>query len=171
MATVNLRSKVLGFLLPALAACTQPATSVFSEKLFRISLPGAWKQVSAQPDELHWTFQSDRNEQVTVSIFLAQTRMESPEITSTFERMLELRRESEKSQSPGVVLTEAKVSEQRNARTAYYTGVEGNDRRTADLLIVNGSGVANFYYEALGMSESAFLERARQALGSVGFVE
>jgi hypothetical protein len=70
--------------------------------------------------------------------------------------------------SKNLKISAPKEKEQGNAWVASYSGVHPEaQRRFASFTVVNGKLIANFYYEALDMSEEEFDESRNRILGGV----
>lgn len=157
-------------MLAASLTRAQPADTKIQEAYFSISLPGRWTATSREEDDGLFVYSSDSNEQVTVSIFLAQPRLRESELEEKFASFIQGRRSAEGTQDPDVELLETRVARPGHGITGFYQGRSKSGRRLANFAIVNSAGIANFYYEA-SVPADVFAERARSILGEVTFVE
>ena len=138
----------------------QPVVTEIEENYFSIDLPGKWTADPRQENDGFFIYRSDSNEQVTVSIFLAQPRLEALELEEKFKSFIEIRRASEATEDPSVELLETKVARPSHGITGFYQGRSKSGRRLANFAIVNSTGMANFYYEA-SLPAELFAQRTR----------
>ncbi|WP_265594203.1 hypothetical protein [Haloferula sp. BvORR071] len=143
-------------------------TAVF-EKAFGITLPGEWSRRSEDGGSRIVFSSSATHEQLTVSLMPSSTRMDPALRLSTFNQVMELRRQAETHGLPpsAIKMTAPSVSEMSGIHSGRYSGSEpASQRRFTCLLFCSSSLVATFYYEAIGLPQSEADERANAILGS-----
>jgi len=85
---------------------------------------------------------------------------------------MRLKSETEQAKSKSLKISEPQKEEKGNAWIARYSGVHPEARRRfASFTVVNPKLIANFYYEALDMSEEEFENNRKQILSGVGIAE
>jgi len=157
--------------LLVLLGCSQPMTTKIREDYFSIELPGKWLSAAHEENDVgRFAYHSESNEQITVSIFLANPRLTSSEVEDKFRSFMEIRRAAETTEDPSVELLDTKVSRHGQGMTGFYQGRNSSGRRLANFTIVNSAGIANFYYEGI-VPAVLFAERARLIFKEVTFIE
>jgi len=144
------------------------------EAYFTINLPKGWVG-GPGPDPNLWQYASPKqNEQLSVSIHVSKTpisKQERPKMLNDFLAM-RLKSETEQAKSKSLKISEPQKEEKGNAWIASYSGVHPEARRRfASFTVVNPKLIANFYYEALDMSEEEFENNRKQILSGVGIAE
>ena len=144
----------------------------FSERFFRVVLPGKWADVTRQTDEGVWEYESENGtERLTVSLFFANNEQTDEEISSMFDSFVRVRRQAEaEAGGQDVLLTDTVRRNVPNAIIGTYNGTEGMSRAFADKVIVNTFGIANFYYEAIGLTKESFELRRDAIFRETGFI-
>lgn len=142
-----------------------------NEQFFSLNLPGSWKTVGTDKQDL-WIYEFEgARQRLSVSVLVFEEKITDAGIREMFNQFSAARREADLEGEDGTALTETDVSELEGAVTGIYAGEDGTGRRLANFIIVNGAGVANFCLEAFEIEAEPFIERAWEVLGSVGFVE
>jgi len=152
---------------------TVPKTQI-REAYFTINLPKGWIGGPGSDSTL-WQYASPKqNEQLSVSIHISKTpisKQERPKLLNDFLAM-RLKSETDQAKSKSFKISEPKKEEKGNAWVARYSGVHPEARRRfANFTVVNPKLIANFYYEALDMTEEEFEKNRKQILTGVGVAE
>jgi len=144
------------------------------EAYFTINLPKGWVGGSGSDPTL-WQYASPKqNEQLSVSIHVSKTPISKQERLKVLNDFLAMRLKSETDQakSKSLKISEPKKEEKGNSWVARYSGFHPEtQRRFASFTVVNPKLIANFYYEALDMSEEEFEKSRKQILTGVGVAE
>ena len=152
-----------------LAACRSGDTEI-SETSFRLVLPGKWTGGYDRASDTWIYLTPSQEEGVTVSLLRRPPHQPGALLRGDFAAFLQMRREQEQKVSDEpMTLSEPKLRKASGELAALYDGVGATSkRRTRTLVIVNEVFAAAMYYEAFGLSEQRFAERAAQVLERVG---
>ena len=151
-----------------------PKETAISQRGFSIALPGEWSRRSEEGGSRLVFSSSASREQLTVSLMPSSHRMEPEQRLSRFNRVLDLRRQSETQglDPSAVTMTASTIMEESGIHSARYSGFEpSSQRRFTCLLCCSSSLVATFYYEAIGLPQSQAEERASAILASAKLIE
>ena len=133
---------------------------------FTLSLPGSWQSASAAGPDL-WQYTSETGaEQLSVSIHVSRTPIDVAERPGLLKEFQAMRLNTERGR-----IAEPSQHPLRDTCIGMYSGVdEESQRRFSNLTIVNSEVIANFYYEALDMTQGDFVERSASVLKGVALV-
>lgn len=151
----------------------EQGTTPVEETLFALELPGKWKAETV--DEYTWRYVADGGaEQLTVDARVAAGPIAEEEQRPLVDRLVSARRTAEREAAGQSSLRLGQVNVGRRAHwtVAHYEGeTQSGERRFACLVLVSGSSLATFYYEAVGLEESEFLARRKQVFDSISLAE
>jgi hypothetical protein len=143
-----------------------------NETSFRLTLPGIWTSAPSSDPTLR-TYRTN-TEQLTISIFGspfgAAGAMDHDAKVARFKRLVgKMRIVDARAAEPAVVtLEEPLFGESGGTLAARYTGYDAaHQRRVHCLLLASSSAFETFYYEAVGLSEQAAVDRAKAIFNSV----
>ncbi len=141
-----------------IARADEPPTEV-QEPLFKLSLPGRWREVPAAEDGL-WQYRHAGIEaQVSVSIATSEPHFARDELAKVFSEFEAARRRAVGEQSPGCELSAVEKREHLDAIAGSYLGhCLPDGPRIGDLMVSRTDLVASFLVEAYGLSEEEFRE-------------
>ncbi|MAT70739.1 MAG: hypothetical protein CMJ58_14585 [Planctomycetaceae bacterium] len=114
------------------------------------------------------------SECLSVSIHVATTPIPGDERAKMLDDFIatRIRAETDQAGSRDLQMSEPAKQQQGMAWVASYNGFHPeSQRRFSSFTIVNGTLIANFYYEALDCSAESFEERRKNLLGSVGVAD
>ena len=168
-----LRHSILSILLLLSVSAMGDEITEVREDLFHIDLPGEWIPIDPPLENNIWIYESvNGDERMTVSIFIAGPDYDKTNLSHMFDEFVEIRRQSElEAGGSGTELSDLGSKTLPSAVVGRYQGSDPRGRRFSNFVVANRTGIANFYFEAVGMSEAEFADRYPIVLGKVGFVE
>lgn len=141
-----------------------------TESAFRLTLPGSWN-ANTSNDPTRWSYVSkDRHEGLTVSIIGDLSKMDSDERSSTFRKLVAIRKgvETKLPGSEDVEVSEPTFGEARGVLAARYFGSDPvRHRRFYCLLLGSPLTVTVFYYEAVDLGEAEAEAHAKGIFNSI----
>lgn len=144
-------------------------SGLVTEILFTVTLPGKWQRT--QKGSSFFGYRSvETAESLSVSLMFFEPVHDPLEANQLFDRVIELRRQSEVdvAEGPGLVLTQVAYGHEANGPTASFEGFEENSgRRTKTLMIGRDRMVAVFYYEEIEPTQRQSSDSRPSILDSV----
>jgi hypothetical protein len=140
------------------------ATTTVVEPHFKLSLPGEWRHTPTK-DQTLWQYVCETGtEQLSISIHVSRTPIGDAERPVLVKQLQTIRLKAENGQ-----ITEPTQQPVRDICIGLYSGYDADSqRRFSNLTLVNAQVIGNFYYEALDMPQSDFVERSASVLGGIG---
>jgi hypothetical protein len=149
---------------------SQSTDTKIREAAFQLTLPGVWSAAPIE-DPTRWNYSSkDGHQGLTVSIVGDLSKMNAEERSSTFHKVVAIRRGAE-TKLPGSGSIEVSVptfGEANGVLAARYFGVDpARRRRFHCLLLGNSLTVTIFYYESLDLTEAETEARAKGIFNTI----
>ena len=145
--------------------------TIVIEEYFHMTLPGTWSRVFNKAEH-RWNFLSHTGkEQITVSMTFDKRGTLGQPQPNVLENIINIRRATEAKACPNPVeLSETVTVRNGQILCARYEGIENNKdslRRFSCMLMSNGTMIAIFYFEAVGIAHDEFQHRGRTAFNSI----